>query len=345
MCLGHGRGKKLKSNVILQGSCLDTLKKLPDESINLCVTSPPYYGLRDYGTGTWVGGDPKCKHYRANHANKGSFHEKIFKTGVGVSDSIQKKVCKYCGAVRVDNQIGLEDTPQEYISKLVDVFREVRRVLTDDGLLFVNIGDTYAGSGGRGTRQTLAKNKSHTDNIDVANLGKLSTPIHVPSCKNKDMIGVPWMLAFALRDDGWYLRQDIIWHKPNPMPESVLDRFTKSHEYIFMLSKSANYYFDHESIQESVENGKRNKRDVWSVSPSQFKQAHFATFPKELIEPCIIAGCPKGGVVLDPFLGSGTVAVVAKENQRNWIGCELNPEYAEMARVRIKNTQRKLLVR
>lgn len=342
---------------VLIGDCIEHMRQLPAQSVHCCVTSPPYYGLRDYG---------------------------------------------------VDGQIGLEPTPEEFIQKLVAVFREVRRVLRDDGTLWVNIGDSYAANGIPGKsnladlgqkyrggglkRDTIEKPRKHlTGNL-----------------KQKDLLGIPWMLAFALRADGWYLRQDIIWNKPNAMPESVRDRCTKAHEYMFLLSKSKRYYFDHEAIKEPANlTGKgnansfrggayvnnstfdnsaggnrtvtgntrsrrdsfkregskreqqipgqnygthrnernesawdlstRNKRSVWNVATRGYKEAHFATFPPALIEPCILAGSPVGGTVLDPFGGSGTTAGVALANGRNAILCELNNEYAELMPSRIKS--------
>lgn len=297
---------------LLCGDAIEKLRTLQDNSINTCVTSPPYYGLRDYGVG---------------------------------------------------NQIGLEETPEEYINRLVEVFREVKRVLRDDGILWVNIGDSYSGTGNGGTgKNTLAsKNKGQMENYGT--FSKKPTKTY----KSKDLIGIPWMLAFALRADGWYLRQDIIWAKNNPMPESVKDRCTRSHEYIFMLTKKRKYWFDHEAIQEPTntydENIRdrdhtklnntpgrtrmaglkrnnyktRNKRDVWRVGVcSTVKEAHFAVFPKELIEPCILAGCPEGGWALDPFNGSGTTGIVATQNKRNYVGIDLNPEYLEITKRRIE---------
>lgn len=294
------------------GDCLESMKKLPDGCINTCVTSPPYFGLRDYGQ---------------------------------------------------DGQIGLEATPDEFVAALVAVFREVRRVLRDDGTLWLNLGDSYAGSGkGRnadGSHQEGGKQGTSRGTID----GKL-IKTHAPDCKPKDLIGIPWRVAFALQADGWYLRQDIIWYKPNPMPESVRDRCTKSHEYIFMLSKSPRYYYDHKAIKEPADpanhrksagirrtapgssdhggraNGERsyetrNKRSVWSVTTRPYKGAHFATFPPDLIEPCILAGCPEGGTVLDPFGGSGTTAGVAVAHNRNAVICELSPEYAKLIPERV----------
>jgi len=271
------------------GDCRETMRRWAAQGVKAqtCVTSPLYYGLRDYGH---------------------------------------------------DGQIGLEETPEQYITAMVEVFWCVWNVLADDGTLWLNIGDSYAASSNAGLKQ-------------------------------KDLIGIPWMLAFALRADGWYLRQDIIWHKPNPMPESVQDRCTKAHEYIFLLSKSQSYYFDNEAIAErSVAAGEfrggglkvsasndylpdgsskqnldkygettetRNKRSVWTVATRPYKGAHFATFPPDLIEPCILAGAPAGGIVLDPFMGSGTTAAVAIANGRDYLGCELNPAYKELQDARI----------
>lgn len=303
---------------ILAGDCIESLKKLPDASVNCCVTSPPYFGLRDYG----------C-----------------------------------------DGQIGLEETPEEFVGKLVAVFREVRRVLKDDGTCWVNMGDSYSGSGkGRNPDGTIhvsaliAKQGSSAGTV----MGNVKSGIVPDGCKPKDLIGIPWMLAFALRADGWYLRQDIIWHKPNPMPESVTDRCTKAHEYIFLLSKSKQYYFDSEAIKTeaksksegirfggnkygdnddvkfatksgnvSKEYNKANKRSVWTVNTKSYREAHFATYPPELITPCILAGCPEGGTVIDPFGGSGTTAEVAMLNGRNAILCELNPEYVKIIEKRL----------
>lgn len=341
-------------NEIRNIDCLQGLRELPDCSVNCCVTSPPYYGLRDYG---------------------------------------------------VDGQIGLEETPEAYVEKMVAVFREVRRVLKDDGTLWLNLGDSYAsntkGSGGPSSKQD-------------SNAGSIYNPRKFNhGVKEKDLMGIPWMVAFALRADGWYLRQDIIWHKPNPMPESVTDRCTKSHEYIFLMSKSARYYYDADAIKQPVVDatilrlsqqiekqkgsdripgktngnmkavgpgrkprpddnrggnqgtgrgipvmaidgkgvnghsgyfdscgnligeGMANKKSVWVVPTMPFSEAHFATFPEDLIVPCIKAGCPEGGIVLDPFMGAGTTALVAHKLNRNYIGTELNPEYCQIAEKRI----------
>lgn len=319
----------MEFNKVIEGDCLEVLKELPDEIVDCCVTSPPYYALRDYGN---------------------------------------------------EKQIGLEKTPEAYINKLVAVFHEVKRVLKDDGTLWVNIGDSYAAQrgGSHQPAETLGGGKhGKAANGETVNRGRNAgySPSRNASAiglKHKDLIGIPWLLAFALRNDGWYLRQDIIWAKPNPMPESVKDRCTKSHEYIFLMSKSPKYYFDHEAIQEEavckddrrcgqghIEYGgkregktdkyiqrsfvgiseKRNKRDVWSVTTKPIKEAHFATFPEKLIEPCILAGCRVGGVVLDPFFGSGTTGRVCVGLNRQYLGIELNPEYIEISEKRTNNVQ------
>lgn len=323
-------------NKIICGDSLEKLKELPDGVADCCITSPPYYGLRDYGTGKWVGGDPNCNHETAKMSTR--FERTMTKTSAkqmtNVGSDVKQyiRVCPACGAVREDKQIGLEETPEEYINKLVSLFREVKRVLKDDGTLWVNIGDSYNGQK-KGNTETNKRKGVVTDTFEK----KLWN-----GAKEKDMIGIPWMLAFALREDGWYLRQDIIWHKPNPMPESTKDRCTKSHEYIFLLSKHPQYYFDYEAIQEDASGSDtqvRNKRDVWSVCTKPNREAHFATFPEELIKPCILAGSRLGGVVLDPFFGSGTTGRVAREFGRQYIGIELNPEYVEIANRRAVEVQ------
>jgi len=305
---------------VIVGDCIEGMLSLPDQSVHTCVTSPPYFGLRDYG---------------------------------------------------MDGQIGLEATPDAFVARLVDVFREVRRVLRDDGTLWLNLGDSYAGGGTIGRNDTspeaLARRakKYGTGTGAGSAVGASGTRKPVADLKPKDLIGIPWRVAFALQADGWYLRQDIIWHKPNPMPESVRDRCTKAHEYLFLLSKSDRYFFDGEAIKEvSTHAGRvvkatgsdsknanagfgsdtkggftkndtlvgetRNRRSVWTVTTKPYAGAHFATFPPDLIEPCILAGSPVGGTVLDPFGGSGTTAGVALKHGRNAILCELNPEYAAL---------------
>lgn len=277
----------------------------------------------------------------------------------------------------VDGQIGLEESPSAYIEKLVKIFREVRRTLKEDGTLWLNIGDTYAGTSSKGEYRD-PKNKSGRNGQNI------SVNQKVAGCKSKDLIGIPWMLAFALRDDGWWLRQDIIWEKGNAMPESVKDRCTRSHEYVFMLTKSRHYYYDSEAIKEPAVNGDpasprgskgaitensgirnkqddlgkrtytgfneryfskppvtmRNKRSVWHINTKPFKDAHFAVFPEELVSPCLLAGCPKGGVVLDPFFGSGTVGVVALKQGKHYIGIDLNTIYCDMAGKRIQDIEK-----
>ena len=298
------------------GDCIASMRGLPDQSVHTCVTNPPYFGLRDYG---------------------------------------------------MPGQIGLEPTPAEFVAAMVEVFREVKRVLRDDGTLWLNLGDSYARTGGTDRKVSASASVGSTRRtLDHIADRTQKAP---SGLKDKDLIGIPWRVAFALQDDGWYLRQDIIWHKPNPMPESVTDRCTKAHEYLFLLSKSPRYYFDNEAIKEpvaessaarlaqptlatqagsarvpgktngnmkAVGNGEtRNKRSVWTVTTKPFKGAHFATFPPDLIEPCILAGSPVGGTVLDPFGGSGTTAGVALKHGRKAILCELNPEYAAMMPERI----------
>ena len=321
---------------ILNGDCREVLKTLPEGSVNMCVTSPPYYGLRNYKTAVWSGGDPTCEHIEKVAAHGG---ERADRDQAG-NTFYYKGTCQKCGATSEDHQIGLEETPEEYIAQLVEVFREVRRTLRDDGTLWVNIGDSYYNyrSGTAFVKQSVAKTNQDLPTHSPSRNNKLE------GLKSKDLIGIPWMLAFALRADGWYLRQDIIWHKPNPMPESVKDRCTKAHEYIFLLSKSKNYYFDHEAIREPTvaDNDMRQKRSVWTVNTKPYREAHFATFPTELITPCIQAGCPKDGMVLDPFGGSGTTGYVADKLGRNATLIELNPQYIEIAENRIDPPESRL---
>jgi len=354
-------------DTILFGDCKETLSEFLPQSARTCVTSPPYYGLRDYGTATWVGGDPNCNHRRdskvkAENCNTGhKNHDEM----AGVGDAIYKTVCPKCGAIRQDSQIGLEETPEEYIESLVSVFRSVRDVLTDDGTLWVNLGDSYynyrPGKGQSYPKQSVSKTKQDLPDECNKRGNKLD------GLKEKDLIGIPWLFAFAMRNDGWYLRQDIIWHKPNPMPESVRDRCTKSHEYIFLFSKNRKYFYDNEAIKEPAKdwgtrdrtNGKyhnegtglqphsgltksyptKNKRSVWSVTVKPYKEAHFATYPPDLIEPCILAGSEEGDTVLDPFMGAGTTAAVAKSLNRHYIGCELNEDYGNLIQKRIQDYQ------
>lgn len=318
---------------IICGDCREQLKKLPSESVDCCVTSPPYYGLRDYG---------------------------------------------------VDGQLGLEPSPEEYVAKLVEVFREVRRVLKLEGTLWLNLGDSYwnstfrreCSSDGWANKGDESYDKYFAKNGGGVSGGKRRSIKHY-ELKEKDLIGIPWMVAFALRTDGWYLRSDIIWHKPNCMPESCKDRPTKSHEYMFLLSKSQRYYYDNIAIQEKAQNdfgktwdkrksaghpmryghdaesqskiplgttlgGMKNKRTVWTIPTRPFPGSHFAVMPEALVEPCILAGCPEGGIVLDPFFGAGTVGLVAAKLGRRWIGIELNPDYCEIARKRVSDVPARL---
>lgn len=422
---------------ILLGDVRQTLKSLPDKSIHCVVTSPPYWGLRDYGTATWLGGDPKCSHKRDSKFSEScSTGQRNLEGAIG--DGIYKTVCPRCGAVRIDSQLGLEQTKEQYVENMVSVFTEVWRVLRDDGTLWLNLGDSYAGSNGNGYKQTIASTNASNaggENEDFrAIIGRDDGDL-----KAKDLVGIPWRVALALQSAGWYLRQDIIWSKPNPMPESVLDRCTKAHEYIFLLTKKPKYFYDAEAIKEPAkyagdDRGSRadarrgtemnsisgstatmkNKRSVWTVATKPFKEAHFATFPQDLIEPCIKAGTseygccsicqapyvriverkriarselPKNdinyrpnnyegayadingkgdagfsqtetkgweksckcdgeeiipGTVLDIFFGAGTTGVVAQKLGRNYLGCELNPEYAQIASVRLADELTKI---
>jgi DNA modification methylase len=340
-------------NKIINSDCIEGLKALPDESVDCCVTSPPYFGLRDYG------------------------HE---------------------------GQIGLEETPDAFVNKMVEVFTEVKRVLKKDGTLWLNLGDSYGATGGdifTGFNERYSgTGVGGMKQADIANSAKSAgSKKRTTGLSPKNLIGIPWRVAFALQASGWILRQDIIWHKPNPMPESVTDRCTKAHEYIFLLSKSAKYYYDHEAIKQPVadasiarlaqdiENqkgservpgktngrmkavsadrkyqdqtvigkklsnhsggfyedgsivggGMANKRSVWTVTTKPFSEAHFATFPEDLIVDCIKAGCPEDGIVLDPFMGAGTTALVASKLNRNFIGFELNADYIEIAKKRLQS--------
>jgi len=469
---------------VLTGDCRDVLRTLPERSVHTVITSPPYFGLRDYGTGEWDGGNPDCRHstgtpMRTNakptvpHADRGPT---TFHGGGTRAEEFYRDRCDDCGATRVDRQIGLEPTPDEFVQALVEVFRDVRRVLRDDGTVWLNLGDSYAGGGGGNYGN--GKNVVSQGGQQVTNVRNRPDWLTNAGVKAKDLIGVPWMVAFALRSDGWYLRSDVIWAKPNPMPESVTDRPTKAHEYVFLLSKGPRYFYDADAIREddsgqghphrnvldgqpSLEpsnglrsahgglrtiegrNGAgRNKRSVWTIATQPYAGAHFATFPPKLIEPCVLAGCPErccsacgapwervvkrettardepgvpqgewsengvqrhraatragdtssrtlgwmpscscglvvdgaseyenqlaaeqhaavkgmdaqrdlnhpaawrvvpkpdAGAVLDPFAGVGTTGVVALRHNRSFIGVELNAEYADMARDRIRD--------
>lgn len=331
---------------IITGDALENLRQLPDCCCSTCVTSPPYYGLRDYGA---------------------------------------------------DGQIGLEETPEQYIERLVAIFREVRRVLKDDGTLWVNIGDSYAASGKGRNSDGLFNEKAENIQSSGQRKSRIRRTCEGNGLKRKDLIGIPWLPAFALRADGWHLRADIIWQKPNAMPESVKDRPTRAHEYIFLMSKSARYYYNAEAVKEPAvgfynaapagskgtgkpnarrrgnsrtfrgggaythdqaaensasvereshgltpnETGKRNRRTVWTIATRPYKGAHFATFPEELVRPCILAGSRPDDIVLDPFCGSGTTGAVATQEGRDFIGIEINPEYCKMSERRIHEAAQK----
>lgn len=433
------------SITFLAGDCLKSLRTLADGSVNCCITSPPYYGLRDYGTGTWIGGDPNCKHKNGGQAQvPDSKYKGASETIIAGGNRGGKLYCVKCGALRKDDQIGLEETPEQYIGRLIGVFAEVHRVLRDDGVLWVNIGDSYARNPAKGSKSPLVwgdggAKPSLTQGSSDNGVRRSDRPaFKATGAKEKDLIGIPWMLAFALRDYGWYLRQDVIWNRPNPMPESVHDRCTKAHEYVFMLTKQPKYYFDAFAMQEpavtpagtkgakgskaraaefgvsgrppeyAIYDGTRNRRSVWTIQTRPFKGAHFATFPPALVEPMIASSlsdggycascgspyrrvvsrgvpplfmpdseidrfgngeagvhrkfgqvyenwsranpkrtvgwdrtcdCPtegtKPGVVLDPFGGAGTVAVVAEVAGHDTILCELNPKYIRISKRRL----------
>ncbi len=381
---------------LYNGDVRETLAGLPDESVHCVVTSPPYWGLRDYGTGSWDGGDPDCDHTMPCRVDK----EKATATStlVGSTDTqghlqepSYRDVCGKCGARRVDHQLGLEPTPDLYVQHMVAVFREVRRVLRKDGTCWLNIGDSYAGGGrarGKDRDGTYGESKQGT-NAGTNFLDAAPVPLGL---KHKDLVGVPWRVAFALQADGWYLRADIIWAKPNPMPESVTDRPTKAHEYVFLLTRSPRYFFYQDAVREAAVgpdrgpgmtrgvngphaeqagldrrarrtkalvpsqtvagvgrqglnsetfgeytvDGGRNVRSVWEIATQPYAEAHFATFPEALVERCVKAGSPLGGTILDPFMGSGTTALVARRLGRKAIGVELNPDYCALAARRLQ---------
>lgn len=362
------------------GEALAELRKLPAGFAQTCVTSPPYWGLRDYGTAQWRGGEPSCDHLAPL---PGGFRQSTlaeYTNGLD-QETVEAKVrqrrqqyrdaCARCGAVRVDQQLGLEPTVGEYVQRLVEVLREVRRVLRDDGTLWLNLGDCYA-NGGRGgaTGATTKLNGGiKHQNESKRAIEALGTRLRGDGLKPKDLVGAPWRVALALQADGWWLRSDIVWSKRTAMPESVTDRPTHAHEYVFLLTKSERYYYDADAIKEPVtgnahargrgvnpkaarddagrakQNGsfssavrglveKRNKRTVWHIAGHPYKGAHFACFPPKLIEPCILAGSGGGALVLDPFLGSGTTGAVAEQLGRQWFGIELNPAYEPLIRER-----------
>ncbi|MFW6083755.1 MAG: DNA methyltransferase [Gemmatimonadota bacterium] len=385
---------------MIVGDALETLRTMDAGSVRCCMTSPPYWGLRDYGTAEWKGGEAACEH-QPRRGIQGADGDRAGRTFTGSKP--QGATCSRCGARRIDQQLGLEETPEQYVENLADVFREVRRVLTDDGTLWLNLGDSYANpghyKGNPGDHGTIGRpRQADRELVDGHQYRK-----EFGALKNKDLCGIPWRVAFALQADGWWLRSDIIWHKPNPMPESVKDRPTKAHEYLFLLSKSERYYYDADAIAEPLstdprenypsrarvtgrgeqgtadargndrdksggfpprksgnkrrkygddvdrpgshigrsipwEGYTRNRRSVWTITTKPFPEAHFAVFPLTLPMLCIQAGSERGDIVLDPFAGAGTTGVAATKLGRSFVGIELNPEYAEMARRRIKGT-------
>ena len=366
---------------IIVGDCREALRELEAGSIRCCITSPPYFGLRDYGTGTWEGGAEDCDHMRS----QGGFAHSTLGAaswGNGMSDeAVQRSVersyvaysreCAKCGAKRVDQQIGLETSLDEYVDEMVAVFNEVRRTLTVDGTVWLNLGDTYnAYNGNRGTASPFAGSAAEDNRPHLPNRSGLA----VKTLKQKDLLMVPARIALALQADGWYLRSEIVWAKPNPMPESVTDRPTKSHEMIYLLSKSVRYHYDIDALREpqqslgETHNGKAgyreghptkqngyvgmrralhplgaNCRDVWTVASRPFPGSHFAVMPEEIAERCVLAGSAPGDTVLDPFAGSGTVGLVANRHRREFVGIELNPEYADMARRRMSEVEVSML--
>jgi len=329
----------MNTHRIILGDCITGMKTLPDGCVQTCITSPPYFGLRDYGTANWKGGDSNCDHVadptKTKKFGNPAFNEnRPSREQTKVEGYYYKDVCGKCGATCEDSQIGQEDTVEGYVEKMVEVFREVKRILRDDGTLWLNLGDSYMSAKNCAPPpQTVGGQRGMPSDFIPGNRKDQK------GLKTKDLIGIPWRVAFALQADGWYLRSDIIWHKSNPMPESVTDRPTKSHEYLFLLTKNSRYFYNHEAIKEPTVDGDhaRNKRDVWTINTKPFKGAHFAVMPEALVEPCILAGSAPGDLVLDPFTGSGTVGVVAKRFGRNFIGTELNPEYAVLAEGRIFN--------
>jgi len=361
----------MTSAKILVGDVRQRLAEIESGSVQCVVTSPPYWGLRDYGTATWIGGSEECDHKGKPLATRANVNKN---TGNGPDKKnaeiaeFYRETCGKCGAFREDDQIGLEQTPGEYVAEMVKVFDDVHRILADDGVVWLNLGDSYASfRDGKATPDTTRNGSTGTLVPKGSASNRMASSFANSAVKHKDLVGIPWRVAFALQEAGWYLRQEIIWHKPNPMPESVTDRCTKSHEHVFLLTKSSRYFFDAEAIKEPAKwaddkrngagrltyDGKRqgepgqgqeafvsikenrNKRSVWTIPTRPFSGAHFAVMPEALVEPCVLAGSRPGDLVLDPFTGSGTVAVVALRHGRNYIGTELNAEYASIAEQRI----------
>jgi DNA modification methylase len=361
---------------VLLGDCREAMATLEPESVHCVVTSPPYWGLRDYGTATWLGGDEACDHLAPPRRGSGTYSATSTlgpkRDGLGPDNAAWQVTaqpyagtCGKCGATRQDSQLGLEPTPEAYVESMVAVFREVRRVLRSDGTVWLNLGDSYAGSASHsydGMPALAQRSRGGSKTLgDVVRPKRGETGLAA-----KQLVGIPWRVAFALQADGWYLRSDIIWSKPNPMPESVTDRPTKSHEYLFLLSKKPTYYFDADAVREphapptqqrfastrrtdakeygdqptnkagtdytrnttfDPNSAGRNIRSVWTIATQPYPGAHFATFPRKLVEPCIKAGSPEGGTVLDPFAGSGTTGLVAQQLSRRAVLIDLSAEY------------------
>jgi DNA modification methylase len=364
---------------LYQGDVLDVLREMDEGSVQTCVTSPPYWGLRDYGTASWEGGSDVCDHVvrsaptepsdpgiRASTLGGG----KRTTTAQSGARNAYRETCGKCGARRVDAQIGLEPTPGEYVARMVEVFREVRRVLRDDGTLWLNLGDSYAANGGAHGGRDDNQHGVGARRAHESGAADKHARVAPAGLKHKDLVGIPWRVAFALQADGWWLRSDIIWAKPNPMPESITDRPTRSHEYLFLLTKSARYFYDYKAVQEPLSStpeqylraGKsvrdnhvfgevagrplgpssfatvpdgRNARSVWTITTKPYAGAHFATFPPELPSRCIKAGSATGDIVLDPFSGAATTALVARGLGRRAVGIELNPEYLAISADRL----------
>jgi len=361
---------------IIQGGCKDVLATMQPGSVNCVVTSPPYFNQRDYQTGRWDGGnDPACAH-KQPRTNAGVISSTLSgsRRTTNHQQESYRDVCPLCGARRVDEQIGPENSPQEYIASIVEVFRLLRFALREDGVVWLNLGDSYAGSGGAGGDYAPGGRREGQPKYE-------GTARRDTGLKPKNLIGIPWRTALALQDDGWWLRSDVIWHKPNGMPESATDRPSQNHEYVFLLTRSPRYYFDMDAVAEpaaydgrqatlmngskkydaaflpEAESGEyhgraherwrkneageyvRNRRSVWSIPTRPYSGGHFATMPPELARLCVLSGCPRGGVVLDPFAGSGTTLAVAVAHGRKAIGIELSPKNVELVHRRLSTTQ------
>ena len=369
------RRKRLNGmlNRIVDGDAFDVLPRLPPCSVQICIISPSYWQLRDHGTAQWLDGDPACSHRWRSRYDPNRFSTLFGGDSRNAGCALQPvgTVCPYCGAVRVDRQIGIEATPEEYVARLVRIGREVRRVLRPDGTFWLVLGDTYASDWPSSRRNIIG-------NASLPNGKREARPSRLGGAKNKDRLMIPARIALGLRDDGWYLRDEIILYKTNAMPESVTDRCTRAHENLYLLSKNRHYYFDHEAIKEPIAEStradprltksgyrvgrpdrgyrgspaqgggafqpndrfKRNRRSVWVIVNQPSQLPHFATFSESLVEAILAAGSRPGDIVLDCFSGTGTVATVAERMGRRWIGIELKPQYARWARQRVRDAIR-----